>query len=208
MILKAIKYKKGAVFVDEQAEIKEGDWYAEHTQVKPDRFDVFKRSIDDNSIENSFKIVAQHNLSIPDIAYVELEEDVNEIARRHLTGLGSIGILQTDQRTTVERHNCFVLGYKAAQAKKWTNEDMKICWNSAHDAGWYIGAENPDPKTDKPAFEYLDDLINYLKPEVDSIELDVGIVTDDNLIYVHHIVPFTYQKDGKVFLKVKSINYK
>jgi hypothetical protein len=44
------------IYITNDEDIKVDNWYIEHTQIKPNRFEVFKAEIDD-SIENSKKII-------------------------------------------------------------------------------------------------------------------------------------------------------
>lgn len=55
--------------------LENGKFYIEHTQIKPDRFSLFKRDMEDDSFENCFLIIAttNPNINIPKV--------VNEIER-------------------------------------------------------------------------------------------------------------------------------
>lgn len=55
--------------------LENGKFYIEHTQIKPDRFSLFKRDMEDDSFENCFLIIAttNPNINIPKV--------VNEVER-------------------------------------------------------------------------------------------------------------------------------
>lgn len=128
--------------------IVEGDWYLEHTQVKPDRFELYQRTFEDESIENSFKVIAFLPLTPeakplegpPLLLPIKSEEKgvsldlVNDAFDK--TSFPSVG------------RNCFFegakFGYKANQSdKKYSEEDMikcvEFCQTEMQSYG-YIGA--------------------------------------------------------------------
>lgn len=53
-------YKYQHIYITNNEDIKVDNWYIEHTQIKPNRFEIFKAEIDD-SIENSKKIILTTN---------------------------------------------------------------------------------------------------------------------------------------------------
>lgn len=179
MKLKSIPYQHGTLFVDEQAEIKEGTIIATKNAFHP-------------CVGPEFNIVtpiAQHNLNLEGIPYVELEEDVDTKARHIIEEIGWFWHNTESSARNVARHI-------AAQPKKYTEGDLKKaffagakCQNSVHAA-----AE-------------VHSFIQSLQPKIESIEVEMDwsianySITQDGWKYI------SYQKDGKTYLKVKKINY-
>lgn len=52
-----VKYTLGEEVLLDASNLEIGELYIEHTQVKPDRFSVFQKDFDTETIENSWKIL-------------------------------------------------------------------------------------------------------------------------------------------------------
>ncbi len=59
-----LDWKGQALYILSDEEIQIGDYYVEHTQIKPDRYEIYQRTIDDVTIENSKKIIATTDTSL------------------------------------------------------------------------------------------------------------------------------------------------
>jgi hypothetical protein len=211
---KAIDYNGGQIYVDKKAEIK-----AEDIVYQINLGEVMTSV---NQIHDCWKVVAQSpNLSLEGIPYVEIEEDVVEIARK-------MGIIFQNEREELlfkiaykAALAWFKIGYKAASAKKYTHEDILAAYNAGN-----MYAKG----TVAQAQEYrLDTFLKSLQPKVVSIEVEMEKKSSEDIqielgIYGHdegltereyedykskHSIfkPKTYTKDGKTFLKVKKVNY-
>ena len=136
-------------------------------------------------------IVAQSpSLSIPNIPCVEVEEGVTVITNAIW------------EDTKCNDREWYELGYKAASAKKWSDEELKSKMKK-----WVM---NPDENL------WVISLINsLLQPKIKSIEIEMVTVDNSEWNDEHTVCyresdieePITYQKDGKTFLKVKSVSY-
>ena len=184
MQLKAIKHKQGTLFVDEKADIKEGDWFYHIIGDKP------KKAIHcyGRNTHPYPKVIAQHNLSIPDVPYVELEEDVRKLAEQQVEIL-HWGEFDNGLSEHCAIRDSFIAGYKAAQANRWTDEDMEKMFEAGRN--YQLSAT--------PTFK---EMLNSLKPQIDTIEIEVN--------QWMNIVLYPKELNGKMetFLKVKHINYK
>jgi hypothetical protein len=207
--LKCIDYQQGKILVDEQAEIKEGDWvWYHHPKQDLDMSSVHKvinpnHSLHEPShrvhfdtgfgvIEGCLKIIAQtSNLNLKGVPFIELEEDVERLFEEH-------GISKQDERSKL----LFLKGYKAAQPKKYTEDDLRKAIAEARMSG-----QGLSKLTDN-------EIIKSLQPKIESVEVET---TQENLGEVFNgrsshimwgdIKPITYQKDGRTFLRVTKINY-
>ena len=154
-----------------------------------------------------YKIVAQSpNLSIPNIPYVEVEEDNNQ------SFIDSVWLNTANPNNF--SHNSFEFAAKAIIAtstKKYSEEDLRFhATRFAHLCRLHGAVTNNDTINlfDK---EY----IQSLQPKIKSIEIEMEI--DENIEpistgnYPHkddyYYKPTTYLKDGKPFLKVKKVNH-
>jgi hypothetical protein len=96
----------------------------------------------------------------------------------------------------------FSMGYKAAQPKKYTEDDLRKAIAEARMSG-----QGLSKLTDN-------EIIKSLQPKIESVEVET---TQENLGEVFNgrsshimwgdIKPITYQKDGKTYLKINKINY-
>ena len=129
MKLTRIKYQEGWLYVVDGKEIKDGDsilyrrdepnfWKPVQIKTEVPTLDVWW-----------YKAVAQSpNLSIPNIPYVEMEEDIEQLARKlaedEYLPYQDMGKGRVDLNTGLKREG-YVTGYRAASAKKWSDEDMR-----------------------------------------------------------------------------------
>jgi hypothetical protein len=138
---------------------------------------------------------------------VELEEDVEKLAiNANKKGWGHLFMRTDDGKPYGEfiakrpyptffwdAVDGWIAGYKAAQPKKYTEEDFKKGLSEAFKAsqeGYNITA---------------DEIIQSIKPKIESIELEMEFILQ--ALPKDREKPVTYQKDGRTFLKVKSIQY-
>ena len=211
----AIDYNGGQVYVDKEVPITKGTLF-----YHPDWGVTVAEDKVINTKDISHKITGQSpNLSIPNIPYVEIEEDdetIYSLARTHvhseypnLKGGESAAMI-----------DCFIEGYKASSAKKYSEEDLSgyIDWCSnkgySYDRsfGWYhSNGHRPNNS------ELLRLYLQSLQPKVVSIEVEEEWTDDGDTnhdeggtlpgIIESYKIPITYTKDGKTFLKVKKVNY-
>ena len=218
-----IPYNGGTIWVDKKGEIKQGDtvyrFYQDgdsHIGESLPASDNLKRLKDDRV----WKVIAQSiNLSIPNIPYVEIEEDESVAIRDEADAYCN----QFDTSENEELlnyyhvHDAFLEGYKAASAKKLSEEDLRKAFEAGRQCEIFNKSLNED------------DYIQSLQPKVVSIEIEMENKTNEDIqielgIYGHDegltekeyedykyknsiLKPITYSKDGKTFLKVKSIRY-
>ncbi len=194
--LKAIPYQLGYIFVD-GSEIKEGDWFY---SVKPRTADKafgsnisewWKTVCEGNESARWFnKIIAQHNLNLEGIPYVELEEDVEDIIES-IVDRETSAELGSPIRSTYKRY-C-LLGYKSAKARQYTEDDLRKAIDMAR-------SQKSSYAMSTGGFDFEDDeIIQSLQPKIESIEIEMYNGNTDE--------PLTYLKDGKIYLKVAKINY-
>jgi len=172
--LKAIPYQQGTLFVDEQAEIKEGDYFfanqdvrkCVHVKQNTDYEELYPYGEDNEKGERIYhfktwktKIIAQHNLK--NIPYVELEEDVEKWA---------LEVADKDMRLTPHNHAPYRLGlvngYKAAQQKKYTEDDLLELSCKMYNHYFLTKGEEDTFRT--KAIEF----IQSLQPKIESIEIE------------------------------------
>jgi len=181
MKIKQIPYQSGFVFVDEITEIKEGDRYMNGPYLyTADRF--FERESNDK------KVIAQHNLNLEGIPYVELEEDVEKLCPYEKGGL-------------LDWRNRWIEGYQANK-KEFTREQMDKAIKMAKQID-----------SVSMAFDYSEDeIIQSLQPKIESIEpemheQEVPTGGSGSTSYpIFEKVLITYQRDGKTYIKAK-VNY-
>lgn len=201
--LKAVLYQAGYLFVGTKTLSKdyEGQYYLDGKIFHTDK--VMLQS-------GCVIIVAQSpELSIPGVPYVELEENAEQLAGNHFPmEMTGGGISKSDRQL---QQNAFIKGYKAAQAKSYTEEDVVklMRWT----AEMTIGMRDSN-NTHSEVFEQIDKKAQSLQPKIWSIELETQWVKDfakgegfGGAGSIDIEEPVTYQKDGKTFLKVKQINY-
>lgn len=218
MILHAIDYNGGQIWVDKKAKVSLKD-----TVFIVDSVGIvdyitksgliilrFEKSFFTETYDGAIKIVAQSpNLSLPNIPYVEIEEDDSLEAYfiEH-------GYKEDERRIPsfirVAKNSQWTKGYKAASANKYKEEDLRKAIYMAWDR--IVDTKN------------VDDIIQSLRPKVVSIEVEMketgAICKTCNNQGVRHcahpeecgacepiVEPVTYTKDGKTFLKVKKVNY-
>ena len=112
------------LLIVDDSEIKVGDFYYEHTQINPDRFEIFKRSVDIESIENSKKVIAHLPLNNSPILKVidllpPIEYEVEKLAKEYANSKSSSEIFRDAHQKD------FTAGYdKHAERYRYTKEDM------------------------------------------------------------------------------------
>ena len=204
--LYAIDYNGGQIWVDQgRIAIKGEKFYFLGTVI--DRNDDNAKAV---QTKDCHPIIAQSlNLFLPNIPYVEIDEDIEQIA------LAVNRSRKFPARGGLEDE--FVEGYKAASAKKYTENDLR----KAFGAGVKLGNEEVQEVIGRiNQFTALgeDEYIQSLNPKPVSIEVEATIEWWDNNLNswvgaedddTHHsrVVPVTYTKDGKTFLKVLKVNY-
>jgi hypothetical protein len=110
---KCIDYQQGKILVDEQAEIKEGDrtirnGVVEQCNSKMHSFALWGK--------DAKKIIAQHNLNLEGIPFIELKEDVVQLCEDFYKDY--------QYPPYAMEKGAWRLGYKAAQPKKYTEDDL------------------------------------------------------------------------------------
>ncbi len=209
MKLKAIPYQQGTLFVDEQAEISN-----KHTT---DGVKVYspKAILDSDAVHLKTKIktiIAQHNLNLDGIPYVELEEDneqklIKTAMNKWVGNLSKIGLSpEAIDKITEEYSFYYLSGYKAAQSKKYTEEQVKKAIELAK-VMEDIDVQGLTLTVHK--FD-SDQIIQSLQPKIESVEVDykLSVLSDDGTYIPNGCkIPITYQKDGETYLKVTKINY-
>ena len=130
---------------------------------------------------------------------VTIKEDINSIINKLDTPEG------LDQYSYDEG---FKEGYKAASAKKWSDEDIEKAIQFGIDITCKHTTSTHGTNFDKVE----DDKNNYivsLQPKIKSIEIEMTQGAYDFLDcpVIGEERPMTYEKDGKTFLKVKSVTY-
>lgn len=207
MKLKAVQYQNGYLFVDEKAT--ECRFYL-HCSIGGNHqvydienggiLDDFKRG---QPIGWCIKIVAQSpELSIEGVPYVELEE---EYLCKLNTALTYWKTFSGEKQTGIAYGIGLAIEfYKAAQAKKYTEEDLRKALEKAK--VWkYHGNETT-----------VDEIIQSIRPKIESIELETKTVEwsmniNPTLVGTQVPVSYTMQTtEGKVFnyYSVKEIIYK
>jgi hypothetical protein len=229
MKLKAIPYQSGYIFVDENAEIKEGDyvWY-HHPKQDFDMASIHKvinpnYSLHEPShrvhfdtgfgvIEGCKKIIAQTpNLNLEGIPFIELEEDCSlekakQFAEKYFDSLhaeypkgGLVSIKELISVLLVGVECGYKFGTKA-QPKQYTEEQVRFAIKAAK--GLVVPLQNKS----------ADDIVRSLQPKIESIEVETewkGNSTNQGfemkgLSTDGEWFYKTYQKDGKTYLKVKK----
>ena len=193
MKLEPIEYNGGVIWVNTTKfpTMKKGQsyWRTIHS--------IVNVCIDDKQyFEDDYPIVAQSpNLSIPNIPYVEVEEDVEHLAKQFITDEWA----KDDEPIKFGIQVGFIEGYKAASTKKWSDEDIR----KAIRQGEINEGCTACRKTD-------DEFLQSLQPKIKNIEIEMtqGAYYDFlDCPVIGEERPMTYEKDGKTFLKVKTVTY-
>ena len=218
MILHKIDYNGGQIWVDKEAPIEAGitpcfnevvPWYAGYTvTISLSRQFPYSPDGKTNLFEGIHKLVAQStnqspNLSLEGIPYVEIEEDIENVVKQYTDAAKLNGWEQSG----------FRIGYKAASAKKYTEEDLRKAFQAGRqrEQGLHKSRSFSSGRTEDEYIQY----IQSVNRKVVSVEIETRMV-DDSEWNDEHTVCYregdkeeivTYQKDGKTFLKVKSIQY-
>lgn len=218
MILYRIDYQGGEIWVDKDAQIEEG-WKgcAYKDDVKGKVFEHFYTT--NPWYKDAMKIVAQStNLSLPNIPYVEIEEDVQELSKKYINN--TLKDSESDDYF-LGRMKGYEDGYKNTVAKKYTEEDLRKALLEY--AKWITGGV-PSLRFASTPEEAMSKIIQSINPKPVSIEVETketGAVCETcNKQGVRHcaypeecgawksiLTPVTYTKDGKTFLKIEKLNY-
>ena len=197
-----ISYNGGTIWVDETKSVNKG--YRYWVSGESGRGAVVNGETNSQYSWGN-PIIGQSNLKdpIPNVPYVEIEEDVEKLAWEWCDDHREVG--------------AFKAGYKAALAKKYTEEDMRKLY-----LGVLQNVGTTTKQSDMPTWEQV---LQSLQPKIKSIEIEMEGVKefmseetlqkpfDKNRAeqlwdkYKPYKNPVTYQKDGKTFLKVKSVQY-
>lgn len=223
MKLDRIDYNGGEIWVDMEAFITIDEAYIHHGITHNEKEDCYNlyhchkptRNIEGRSelfvdgmfAKDCWKVVAQSITNpsyIDGVPFVEVGEDVYSLAELEypIIQIGFNNKLKHEYIPLVPRkqREAFIEGYKAAQAKQFTEEDLIKAINRVYN---YVDG-------DGWSREYItEQVFKELRPKVDSIEIEMTEGTDDFLgcPVVGEERPMTYQKDGKIFLKIKSIQH-
>jgi len=194
---KCIDYQQGKILVDENNQYsKLGDLVVSLNG------DTYKSTVGERALQkNEYVVIAQHNLNLEGIPFIELEEDAEEMFTIELNKETK----QVYDETLLEatKHG-FLKGYKAAQPKKYTEEDVENAFLSGY---WlHLNEDNNDLATRKRKAKQF---IQSLQPKIKSVEVEWLHKDEPHLNGKSTITdrPITYQKDGKTYLKVNKINY-
>lgn len=168
------------------------------------------------------------NLSLPNILYVEIEEDgkdwsldsAKDFALTFIKGTAKKypkgGHVTTDliKHVLIAGVEC---GYKygtKASAKKYTEGGVRRAFFSKPFIGFkrIVAADGDYKKAEENVFQ---EFIQSLQPKVVSIEVEMEYQNQDGNWSLYYPFassakderPVTYIKDGKTFLKVKKVNY-
>ena len=199
MKLEPIEYNGGVIWLDKNPQgYKKGEWcYGE-----PNNSELlyqFEEDLFPYNLGN--KVVAQSsNLSLPNIPYVEVEEDVEQL------------LINDYKKVVGEELNKYefkIIKWLAASAKKWSDEDMKNA---------YLEACGYHTNDDDSGYKSYEEFEASLQQKIKSIEIEMNTEYYVNKEWKSILlpsewdnnnptrqVPITYQKDGKTFLKSKSI---
>jgi len=239
--LKCIDYQQGKILVDEEAEIKEGDWFygrdkqihllkssqkvtAEAKKIIAQTpnlnlegvpcVEISKTVIKDNGYkckECGSKVslggkckkgcsMKPGNLIIDVVTYVEVEEDVETIAHKYCNYYDAAKV------------EGFIAGYKAAQPKKYTEDDLRKAIRMMQKKVKAKGKFG-EPWERYPTEE---EVVQSLQPKIESVEIETKTVFDGDdehdeggtlpSVVESYEQPITYQKDGRTYLKVNKIN--
>jgi hypothetical protein len=221
MKLAPIEYENGIIWIDKSSmnnvEIGTTVWNDEDYSVY-----VTTVSLDSSRYhsDNVYKIVAQSsNLSIPNIPYVKVEEDVEDLASKaSLEFYSDENCPNMPYETLVKQRLGYYLGwgdgYKAASAKKYSEEDLKEAFlsgmieqydNESFTCTGDIITKNIIVGDDTS--KAIETYIQSLQPKIKNIEIEMRENSDTGNNILEWVEAVTYQKEGKTFLKVKQVNY-
>lgn len=207
MKLDRIDYNGGEIWVDKEADL-HGKVYAPN--IGKIIGTIWDGSATDKKIKKflDLKVIVAQSITNPSyidgIPFVEVGEDDWEIEK-----MGYAAADEGGEKTSAGYHMTakiyWVKGYKTAQAKQFTEEDMRKAW----EAGVHFNEESSESFGPIESVNKWDNFINSLKPKVSSIEIEMNdkFIPVDQFNSNFKAKPITYQKDGKTFLKVKQVNY-
>ena len=166
---------------------------------RQDRFDLYNES--DGSKIASTLPNPMGKLSLKNCQAIENGYDLDELAEKHYDVHIKQGHTKED---SLQRKIDFILGFQKALEilgdKKFSNEDIKNCWNKAFDVGYNFGHEQGDSTIAN------EDVDNYIQ-SLQQTEWDCIIFVDDTIVYPdgeNEIISLPkLDKDGCLILKRK-----
>ena len=194
MKLTPIKYQEGWLYVDKSVDKHNGLFYVNGGIGLS--VGVHEGKMPKN--DYCFKIVAQRNLSLPNIPYIEeVEEDEDDKIWNSIPSIN-----KGDGIEQMYFGDGYYVGYKAAQSKGGYSEaDIRKAFNVGFKTA--KGVENP--------YTVERNFIQSLnQPKEIEVEMDYDPIYGKRGAWTFGDyelttkVPVTYQKDGKTFLKVKQ----
>lgn len=197
MILHPIPYKEGILWVDKEKSVNKGlRWWVNGED------GIGRISNDLSYLYYGNPVLAQSpNLSFPNIPYIEIEEDADEIADKFLENVFNC----KRDLFQAKEWRWFKKIYWAASAKKYTEEDLFKA------IGVAIGLFSPK----YACFEqgWKETVLKSLQPKPVSVEIEINKNCCEQMWQCCECTNgpivnlLSYIKDGKTFLKVKKINY-
>ena len=194
MKLQRIDYQNGYLWVDKKAKIKVGDTYVLIATDGIDDPTYLVRVLESNYKPFGYKVIVQSpNLSIPNVPYVEFEEDVDAALEKEFNCKKDL--FQAKEWGWMKR------AYKAAQSKgRYSEDDLKTKMKK-----WCM---NPDMHL------WVIDFIKSLNQPPLEIEIEMEKIfypkngepstVQSGWGEPFNYKPVTYMRDGKTYLKVKS----
>lgn len=162
-----------------------------------------------------YPVIATTNPSLNLPLLPAIEEDITKIATDYVMDnqwghpVDDAGNFMYD-----EVKKAFIDGYKAAQAKKWSDEDVETMIT---DSIWIWNDKGCTIK------EAIAEVLKKVQPKIKSVEIETEngavckVCNNQGLRHCAHPeecgesvdiqIPVTYQKDGKTYLKVKEVKY-
>lgn len=121
--------------------------------------DAFVKNV--GNCEGCRTIITTNNPTLGLPLLSEIEEDVEQLAKDRATALFPVGTSDVHWRACVED---FLMGYKAAKAKQYTEEDMRNAFNSGQICE-YEGAYDKD--------SWFNGFISTLNPKPIAVEIEM-----------------------------------
>lgn len=203
MKLTRINYNGGYLWVDKESDII-GWFYREDT--KEVFFDdhIKRLEVINKQRKFRFKIVAQTNLDLPNIPYVEIGEEGIELLAELKYKEQSEEFEDSDEFNLFDKSILlkigFIEGYKAAKEKyAYTESDMEtaVCFGMALEMLKFDSGRLSNTEEFKGFLETLNQPPNEIEIEM------VGITNGSDKYLLCKLMPVAYIKEGKSYLKVK-----